>query len=188
MAPKKTASAPKMAQSPLKQSTLAFRSTKRGAALPSKAKAKAKGEVPVKTSQSETESDGESEPILVEDSGSENDIPVKKEELDVQDKAGNYSKYYREVRQKMGWIPPSESPLVRLSFHIIERGIIAVHAEGQTKIHHMLRVFDNTYEYGPCVGVTRMERWERAAAVGLNPPVEVRHPHFYLLFLPCNKL
>ncbi len=29
-----------------------------------------------------------------------------------------------------------------------------------------------SYEYGPCVGVTRMERWERAAALGLNPPVE----------------
>jgi DNA polymerase delta, subunit 4 len=30
-----------------------------------------------------------------------------------------------------------------------------------------------TYEYGPCVGVTRLERWERAAALGLNPPPEV---------------
>jgi hypothetical protein len=30
-----------------------------------------------------------------------------------------------------------------------------------------------SYEYGPCVGVTRLERWERAAALGLSPPVEV---------------
>lgn len=29
-----------------------------------------------------------------------------------------------------------------------------------------------SYEYGPCIGVTRMERWDRAAALGLNPPVE----------------
>jgi DNA polymerase delta subunit 4 len=29
-----------------------------------------------------------------------------------------------------------------------------------------------SYEYGPCVGVTRLERWERAAALGLNPPLE----------------
>lgn len=37
----------------------------------------------------------------------------------------------------------------------------------------MLRVFDNTYEFGPCVGMTRLERWERAQALGLNPPPEV---------------
>ena len=37
----------------------------------------------------------------------------------------------------------------------------------------MLRVFDNTYDYGPCVGMTRLERWERAEALGLNPPAEV---------------
>ena len=28
-------------------------------------------------------------------------------------------------------------------------------------------------QYGPCVGVTRIERWERASALGLNPPQEV---------------
>jgi DNA polymerase delta subunit 4 len=30
-----------------------------------------------------------------------------------------------------------------------------------------------SYEYGPCVGVSRLERWERASALGLNPPNEV---------------
>ncbi len=34
-------------------------------------------------------------------------------------------------------------------------------------------MFDLSYEYGPCVGVTRLERWERALALGLNPPAEV---------------
>ena len=28
-------------------------------------------------------------------------------------------------------------------------------------------------EYGPCVGMTRFERWERAKSLGLNPPKEV---------------
>ncbi|PPQ75443.1 hypothetical protein CVT26_016217 [Gymnopilus dilepis] len=42
-----------------------------------------------------------------------------------------------------------------------------------TKIHEILRVFDNTYEYGPCVGMTRRERWDRAQAMGLNPPKEI---------------
>ncbi|KAJ7901630.1 DNA polymerase delta, subunit 4-domain-containing protein [Mycena leptocephala] len=49
-----------------------------------------------------------------------------------------------------------------------------IHAEDQDKFHDILRVFDLSYEYGPCIGVTRLERWERAAALGLNPPIEVR--------------
>ena len=44
----------------------------------------------------------------------------------------------------------------------------------------MHRPFDRnicrSYEYGPCVGVSRLERWERAQALGLNPPPEVRQP------------
>jgi len=29
------------------------------------------------------------------------------------------------------------------------------------------------YDYGPCIGVSRLERWERAHLLGLNPPPEV---------------
>ncbi|KAJ7678199.1 DNA polymerase delta, subunit 4-domain-containing protein [Mycena polygramma] len=47
-----------------------------------------------------------------------------------------------------------------------------IHAEDQDKFHDILRVFDLSYEYGPCVGVTRLERWERAFALGLDPPTE----------------
>ena len=72
----------------------------------------------------------------------------------------------------------------------------AVHGQGQTKIHEILRVFDlyvycndvpssassppsplRSSEYGPCVGVTRIERWNRACALGLNPPTEVCSSH-----------
>ena len=37
----------------------------------------------------------------------------------------------------------------------------------------ILRIFDMTSRYGPCVGVTRLQRWERAKKWGLNPPEEV---------------
>jgi len=30
-----------------------------------------------------------------------------------------------------------------------------------------------TAKYGPCVGISRLERWERAHKWGLNPPEEV---------------
>ncbi|KAG8833226.1 hypothetical protein FRC18_003977 [Serendipita sp. 400] len=49
-----------------------------------------------------------------------------------------------------------------------------VHTQSEDKVQRLLRVFDLSYEYGPCVGVTRLERWKRADALGLNPPVEVR--------------
>ncbi|KAG1737216.1 DNA polymerase delta, subunit 4-domain-containing protein [Suillus lakei] len=74
--------------------------------------------------------------------------------LDVSGKI--YRKHFGQVREKMGHLEP-------------------IHAEGQNQIHQILRVFDMSYEYGPCVGMTRLERWERAASFGLNPPDEVRH-------------
>ncbi|EEB89626.1 hypothetical protein MPER_12255 [Moniliophthora perniciosa FA553] len=49
-----------------------------------------------------------------------------------------------------------------------------IHAEGKNRIHHILNVFDMSYEYGPCIGLTRLERWDRANTMGLNPPVEIR--------------
>ncbi|KAG8835552.1 hypothetical protein FRC17_002472 [Serendipita sp. 399] len=49
-----------------------------------------------------------------------------------------------------------------------------VHAQSEDRIHRILRIFDLSYEYGPCVGVTRLERWKRAEELGLNPPTEVR--------------
>ncbi|XP_059682081.1 DNA polymerase delta subunit 4 [Gavia stellata] len=38
----------------------------------------------------------------------------------------------------------------------------------------MLRRFDLAWEYGPCTGITRLQRWERAQALGLSPPGPVR--------------
>ncbi|KAF8909533.1 DNA polymerase delta, subunit 4-domain-containing protein [Mucidula mucida] len=48
-----------------------------------------------------------------------------------------------------------------------------IHAEGETPEHQILREFDLTYDYGPCIGMSRMERWERADKMGLNPPQKV---------------
>jgi DNA polymerase delta subunit 4 len=37
----------------------------------------------------------------------------------------------------------------------------------------VLREFDMNMAYGPCLGMTRLARWERARALGLNPPGEI---------------
>lgn len=36
----------------------------------------------------------------------------------------------------------------------------------------LLRQFDMTYKYGPCVGIGRTFRWERAQNFGLDPPTK----------------
>ncbi|KAI0832025.1 DNA polymerase delta, subunit 4-domain-containing protein [Trametes gibbosa] len=77
----------------------------------------------------------------------------EKETLNLSDK--RWRKQYGIAREKMGHLEP-------------------VHSPGQSMVHHILRVFDLSYEYGPCVGVARLDRWERAHALGLNPPLEVK--------------
>ena len=45
---------------------------------------------------------------------------------------------------------------------------------GYTAEEEELRQFDMDMSYGPCIGVTRLRRWERAAAMGLRPPPHLR--------------
>lgn len=37
----------------------------------------------------------------------------------------------------------------------------------------ILRKFDMNMAYGPCLGMTRLARWERARSLGLTPPEEI---------------
>jgi len=48
-----------------------------------------------------------------------------------------------------------------------------IHGGNETKFVTILRTFDLSCEYGPCVGVSRLERWERAKDMGLDPPQEI---------------
>ncbi|KAL1840536.1 hypothetical protein VTJ49DRAFT_357 [Mycothermus thermophilus] len=45
--------------------------------------------------------------------------------------------------------------------------------EGLSTAEKVLRYFDVSSQYGPCVGITRLKRWQRAQRLGLNPPIEV---------------
>merc|ERR1712070_868143 len=46
-----------------------------------------------------------------------------------------------------------------------------VSSESQTLLHE----FDLDIKYGPCCGITRTERFERAVKLGLNPPDQIKH-------------
>ncbi|XP_065151931.1 DNA polymerase delta subunit 4 [Paramisgurnus dabryanus] len=37
-----------------------------------------------------------------------------------------------------------------------------------------LKKFDLDWKFGPCTSITRLQRWERAALHGLNPPQEIK--------------
>ncbi|KFA47738.1 hypothetical protein S40293_07147 [Stachybotrys chartarum IBT 40293] len=54
-----------------------------------------------------------------------------------------------------------------------ERLASGVHQKGLTVHEKVLRYFDVSSQYGPCIGISRQKRWERAEKLGLNPPVEV---------------
>lgn len=49
----------------------------------------------------------------------------------------------------------------------------AVHQTSLTTHEKILRHFDLCSQYGPCIGISRLRRWRRAAGLGLEPPVEV---------------
>jgi len=67
-----------------------------------------------------------------------------------------------------------------------ERQEVAVQQQQQQQQHakgaedrdeaneRVLRQFDLASKFGPCTGMTRLERWERAEGLGLKPPKQVR--------------
>ncbi|KAJ3502468.1 hypothetical protein NLJ89_g8875 [Agrocybe chaxingu] len=83
-----------------------------------------------------------------------NTAKENEETRELNPKDTKYRKHYTEIKKKMGGMP-------------------TIHGEHQNKIHEILRVFDDSYEYGPCIGMTRLERWQRAKKLGFNPPQEV---------------
>ncbi|KIE02651.1 DNA polymerase delta subunit 4, partial [Metarhizium majus ARSEF 297] len=54
-----------------------------------------------------------------------------------------------------------------------ERKAPRVHQEGLSVNDKVLRYFDVCSQYGPCIGIDRMKRWQRAERLGLRPPIEV---------------
>jgi len=47
--------------------------------------------------------------------------------------------------------------------------------EDYDDVEEILRQFDMNMAYGPCLGLSRVERWERAHRIGLDPPQNVKN-------------
>ncbi|KAL8725312.1 MAG: hypothetical protein Q9181_006457 [Wetmoreana brouardii] len=54
-----------------------------------------------------------------------------------------------------------------------ERKAPRVHQQTLTLHEKILRHFDLSSQYGPCVGISRTRRWKRAEGLALGPPIEV---------------
>ncbi|KAL8833548.1 MAG: hypothetical protein Q9170_004203 [Blastenia crenularia] len=54
-----------------------------------------------------------------------------------------------------------------------ERKAPRVHQQQLSTEEKILRHFDLSSQYGPCVGIPRVRRWKRAEGLGLKPPIEV---------------
>jgi DNA polymerase delta subunit 4 len=52
------------------------------------------------------------------------------------------------------------------------RGVLCL-IDDSDKHEDVLRQFDMNPAYGPCLGMSRLARWERAQRLGLNPPKEI---------------
>ncbi|KAI9821929.1 MAG: hypothetical protein M1827_002511 [Pycnora praestabilis] len=54
-----------------------------------------------------------------------------------------------------------------------ERKAPRVHQQDLTLNEKILRHFDLSSQYGPCIGIARLKRWHRAQNLNLHPPIEV---------------
>ncbi|SNX81860.1 related to DNA polymerase delta subunit 4 [Melanopsichium pennsylvanicum] len=84
----------------------------------------------------------------------EDDSDSKSEDLDVDD--SRWEGVWRKTRKTMN-IPASKT----------------VHIDHENRIQQILRVFDLDPNYGPCMGMSRLERWQRAKDLDLDPPQEI---------------
>ncbi|KAL0572375.1 Ribonucleotide-diphosphate reductase (RNR), small subunit [Marasmius crinis-equi] len=82
--------------------------------------------------------------------------------------------------------PPAAVPATDDSTETLGLPNVADHAAAKA----LLKIFDNTQTFGPCLGITRLQRWNRASNLGLSPPNElmkfVNHSDytFYPLIIP----
>ncbi|KAL7414483.1 DNA polymerase delta, subunit 4-domain-containing protein [Mrakia frigida] len=156
--------------SSLQQSTLSFSKGKVASSQPSSSSKKSRSKssssssfkAPVVVSSDDDEEEEakekEQQPefeddldVILQDEEEEEQIEVK--ELDPRGK--EWSAGYVEAKRMMGKVDP-------------------IHAENHTKVDTILRIFDLDFRFGPCTSLSRIDRWNRADRLGLEPPSYVK--------------
>ncbi|GIL80525.1 hypothetical protein Vretimale_16043 [Volvox reticuliferus] len=83
--------------------------------------------------------------------------------------APSYDKTKKRKRRREECDLPAPEVLAR------SQGDGAISRADLSEEEQKLRRFDLQSKFGPCAGITRLERWERAQKFGLNPPAEIRN-------------
>jgi len=96
--------------------------------------------------------------------------PVESVESEEQDSAHLNSKDPKLISAARAIEKNRQAPF---GMSLVKSELMTVHPEDQNTIRTILRNFDLTPKYGPCVGITRLDRYRRAEKMGLKPPVEV---------------
>ncbi|KAF4126344.1 DNA polymerase delta subunit 4 [Geosmithia morbida] len=104
--------------------------------------------------------------------------PKEKEEEEEEEEEEEATKEEVELPRKSEAVVRAENvtdKAIEQYWRAIEKERIAprVHQGDLGRNEKILRYFDVSSRYGPCIGMSRMRRWERAERLGLNPPVEV---------------
>ncbi|KAK7363237.1 hypothetical protein VNO77_05371 [Canavalia gladiata] len=95
--------------------------------------------------------------------------------------SGNMKSFYRQKKtaNKSSKKPPIHAATATLGSDVVQPPALVSHGgkpdleDEYKESEAVLRQFDLNMAYGPCVGMTRLARWERARKLGLNPPQEI---------------
>ncbi|KAJ2892269.1 uncharacterized protein MKZ38_010060 [Zalerion maritima] len=158
-----------------RQSTLSF-NTRVTKAVPKNAKEAALSTTPIVKKEEESQTEISHIPLKPEE-GEEIKAEPKKVEDEEEEK--------KEIKVEEEPVPEKPEAELRAekvtdsqignywSWVESERLSKRVHQEDLDISEKVLRYFDVCSHYGPCIGLTRLRRWQRAEKLGLKPPIEV---------------
>ncbi|KAL8641501.1 MAG: hypothetical protein Q9228_001691 [Teloschistes exilis] len=130
---------------------------------------KAIDDEPIKAPQVDDAKDDEvvnEDPTLA--AGREHELAIRQSQQQKQEEETKKD----EAREKAGKI--SDAAVRRYwNNREAERKAPRVHQQAMTLHEKVLRHFDLSSQYGPCIGLSRTRRWKRAEGLGLEPPIEV---------------
>lgn len=200
MPPKRRQSAPRTASTQHAQSTLSFgkgqhnRITKPSAAHQSKKSKKDPAIIDVKPAVAESDveepatADAAIAQQVEEVQGTASDDPLasghpaSKTEDVLGGRAQDSTTGATGGKTGAGWVDNEEAEARKIKDSQIktywrrkeqERKAPRVHQEGLDIGEKVLREWDMSGQYGPCIGIARLKRWKRAKMLGLEPPIEV---------------
>tara|TARA_B110001452_G_scaffold235729_1_gene214666 strand:+ start:1652 stop:2110 length:459 start_codon:yes stop_codon:yes gene_type:complete len=98
--------------------------------------------------------------------------------------SGDIGELFRKVKADLAPVEkakkPAEPDVIEPAEPVVEPAVAekaeeapAADASLTDEEDTLLRSFDLDQKFGPCVGLSRKERWERAESFGLEPPAKV---------------